>query len=39
MKKYKDKQRIYFNIEDNETIIKTPYEEEKNHGHADRRSI
>lgn len=39
MKVYKDKQKLYFNIEDNETRIKSAYEEEKHNGNSQRRSI
>lgn len=39
MRVYKDKQKLYFNIEDKETIIKTPYQEERNHGNTKRGTI
>lgn len=39
MKVYKDKQNPFSNIEDNETIIRNPFIEEKNHGDAQRREV
>jgi hypothetical protein len=39
MKVYKDKQKLYFNIEDKETVVKMPYQEEKNYGDSKQRTI
>jgi hypothetical protein len=39
MNVYKDKQKLFSNIEDNETIIKNTFTEEKNHADAKRRKV
>lgn len=39
MKVYKDKQNPFSNIEDTESVIKSTFVEEKNHGDTQRRKV